>query len=237
MTTPTRVIITCEHGGNLVPADFRELFVGQQGVLDTHRGYDIGALIMGKELAHKFSAPLVASTTSRLLIDLNRTLGHRQSLSEFTRTAPPDVVTRIIDQVHRPHWDKVQGLVSDFVRREEQVVHIASHSFTPELDGVVRTTDVGLLYDPQRTGEVALVEQWRASLADTAPELRVRRNYPYVGTGDGLTTYLRTRFDQTRYVGIELEVNQAITSHPESWAEVRKALIGALATCLEPNPS
>ena len=41
-------------------------------------------------------------------------------------------------------------------------------------------------------------------------ELRVRRNYPYAGKGDGLTSYLRRRFPPGAYVGIELEVNQSI---------------------------
>ena len=36
----------------------------------------------------------------------------------------------------------------------------------------------------------------------------MRRNYPYAGKGDGLTSYLRRRFPPGAYVGIELEVNQ-----------------------------
>ena len=47
-------------------------------------------------------------------------------------------------------------------------------------------------------------------VAASAPELRVRRNYPYAGKGDGLTSYLRRRFAQSDYVGIELEINQGI---------------------------
>ena len=43
-----------------------------------------------------------------------------------------------------------------------------------------------------------------------APNLRVRRNYPYAGKGDGLTSYLRQQFSPAAYVGIELEINQKI---------------------------
>jgi len=35
-----------------------------------------------------------------------------------------------------------------------------------------------------------------------------RRNYPYLGCSDGFTTWLRQRFPERCYVGIELEINQ-----------------------------
>ena len=35
-------IVTCEHGGNRIPAPYRPLFRGQKALLDSHRGYDPG---------------------------------------------------------------------------------------------------------------------------------------------------------------------------------------------------
>jgi hypothetical protein len=35
----------------------------------------------------------------------------------------------------------------------------------------------------------------------------VRRNYPYRGAADGLTTSLRRKLNTPRYLGIEIEVN------------------------------
>ena len=67
-------IITSEHGGNRIPAPYRRLFRGQRALLDSHRGYDPGSLVMAKALASACRTPLVASTVSRLLIDLNRSL-------------------------------------------------------------------------------------------------------------------------------------------------------------------
>ena len=40
-------LFTCEHGGNRIPAPYRRLFRGQRALLDSHRGYDPGALVMG----------------------------------------------------------------------------------------------------------------------------------------------------------------------------------------------
>ena len=40
------LIFTCEHGGNEVPLRYRGLLAGWERRLETHRGYDPGALVM-----------------------------------------------------------------------------------------------------------------------------------------------------------------------------------------------
>ena len=176
-------IVTCEHGGNRVPAPYRSLFRGQRALLDSHRGYDPGSLVMAKALASAFAAPLVASTVSRLLIDLNRSIGHPQLFSAVTRAAPAQTRAQIVEQHYRPYRMQVEGLIRQAVARGHRVIHISSHSFTAELDGKVRGTDVGLLYHPGRRREAEVCAHWKETLAALAPELRVRRNYPYAGKG------------------------------------------------------
>lgn len=234
-------LITCEHGGNRIPAPYRPLFRGSRALLDSHRGYDPGALTMARSLARAFEAPVVTSTVSRLLIDLNRSIGHPRSFSEATRDAPAALRAKIVEQHYRPYRDQVEREAHRLVSRRTRVIHISSHSFTPVLEGKVRSADVGLLYDPRRRGEAELCARWKASLGASAPALRVRRNYPYAGKGDGLTSHLRTRFPDGSYVGIELEVNQGIVLAAGSrWAALRRVLIESLrtayATCPVPPP-
>jgi len=231
-------LITCEHGGNRIPASCRSLFQGYDELLKTHRGYDPGALLMARELARSFAAPLVTSTVSRLLVDLNRSLGHPHLFSQATRHVTATGRTKIIEQHYLPYRQRVEHLVRQSVSLGRRVVHISSHSFTPVLDGKVRCADVGLLYDPGRDGEVQLCARWKTWLAAGAPALRVRRNYPYAGKGDGLTSYLRQRFPSDAYVGIELEVNQGIvlTGGPR-WAALRGLLTDTLHTaCTSERP-
>ena len=178
-------LITCEHGGNRIPAPYRRLFRGQGALLDSHRGYDPGALVMARALARAFGAALVTSTISRLLIDLNRSIGHPQLYSAATRDAPAKLRSKIVEQHYRPYRDEVERSVRRSVSSGRRVIHISSHSFTPELDGKVRNADVGLLYHPGRHAEAEICARWKASLAAIAPEFRVRRNYPYAGKGDG----------------------------------------------------
>ena len=200
-------------------------------MLDSHRGYDAGALVMARALAKACVAPLVTSTISRLLVDLNRSLGHPQLYSAATRSAPARMRAQIIEQYYRPYRAQVERRVRQEVSRGRRVIHISSHSFTPELYGKVRNADVGLLYHPDRPGEAELCDRWKAALAESAPELRVRRNYPYAGKGDGLTSYLRQHFTHRAYIGIELEVNQGIVcAAGRRWSALRRVLIDSLLT-------
>src|ERR1700693_4755004 len=104
-------IITCEHGGNQIPAPYRRLFEEQRALLDSHRGYDPGSLVMAKALASACRAPLVASTLSRLLIDLNRSIGHPQLFSAVTRAAPAATRAQIIERYYRAYREQVERLV------------------------------------------------------------------------------------------------------------------------------
>ena len=63
--------------------------------------------------------------------------------------------------------------------------------------------------------------------------MRVRRNYPYNGASDGLTTYLRGRFSGRLYSGIELEVNQRYPlGDALVWRRLRASIIAALRDAL-----
>lgn len=204
----TAAIISCEHGGHEVPPAYAPLFAAHQALLGTHRGWDHGALELARQMADAFNAPLFASTTTRLLIDLNRSIGHRQLHSEATRDLPLATRREIAAQHYRPHRDAVEGEIARQIAAGKRVVHIASHSFTPEMNGVTRQADVAWLYNPQRAGEKQLAQQWLLALQQTRPDLKLRRNYPYEGKADGLTSLLRKRHPPEAYIGMELEVNQ-----------------------------
>ena len=174
-----------------MPRAYAELFAGRDDLLASHRGWDPGSLQLGRQLARAFDAPLHASTTTRLLVDLNRSIGHPQLFSEITRGLTRAARDCIVATHYRPYRDHVEGEIARRIASGLSVVHIASHSFTPVLNGDVRRADVAWLYDPRRHGESALAQRWMVQLAQRAPDLRLRRNYPYQGRGDGLTALLR----------------------------------------------
>jgi predicted N-formylglutamate amidohydrolase len=227
------LVITCEHGGNLIPVPYAALFHDQQALLETHRGYDPGALVMAEALAEAFEAPLLASTESRLLVDLNRSVSNPSIHAEVVRRLPGTTRQAILTQHYQPYRASAEALVRQAIAEHGAVIHLSSHSFTPVLDGVLRRADVGLLYDPQRPGEVDLCARWKASLKACAPALVVRRNYPYAGKGDGLTRWFRQHLQPDVYVGIELEINQKyVFEGGRPWAALRKAIVESLRQTL-----
>lgn len=229
------LIITCEHGGNAVPAAYVALFSGHELLLETHRGWDPGALELAWQMASEVDVPLYAATTTRLLIDLNRSIGHKDLYSLVTRNLPQATRREIVAVHYRPHRDLVEADVASRVAAGERVVHVASHSFTPELDGVQRQADVAWLYDPRRNGEKMLASRWLAALKRRRPDLKLRRNYPYEGRDDGLMSLLRKRYPPELYVGIELEVNQRfVFEGGAAWAALRRDVVDSLTDLREP---
>ncbi|QWF72547.1 N-formylglutamate amidohydrolase [Methylomonas paludis] len=233
------LVISCEHGGNQIPAQYRELFSDQQALLDSHCGFDAGALCIAKDFAKSCAAPLLSSTTSRLLVDLNRSIGHRRLHGKTIAELPPTPRQQILRQYYQPYREQVERLVRQAVLEHGQVLHLSVHSFTPELEGKVRNADIGLLYDPCRVGELAFCARWQADLHNCLPHFQIRRNYPYAGKNDGLTTWLRRQFLADVYIGIELEINQKhIVKAGRRWNALRKVLTASLCrvlvnSCLE----
>lgn len=227
------LFLTCEHGGNRVPARYRALFTRAAGALNSHRGWDPGALQLARQMAAALDAPLLCSTVSRLLVDLNRSETHPRVLSKYSRSLSAAAREALFDRHYGPFRSAALQAVKAEILAGYRVIHISVHSFTPVLRGVRRSADIGLLYDPRRPRERALANAWRKAIRNLSPGLRVRMNYPYLGTSDGHTTSLRGRFQPDFYAGIELEVNQAIVrAGGRRWAGVRAVLVGSLAAAL-----
>ncbi len=214
-------LLSCEHGGNRIPAEFRAPFRGERTLLASHRGYDIGALTCARALSAAWRAPLIHAEISRLLVDLNRSPHHPALFSPLTRALPAAQRALILQRHYFPHRQRIEHWIAARIRGGHTVVHIAVHSFTAVLDGRRRDADIGLLYDPARPLEASICRHWQTALQQRGT-LRVRRNYPYRGTSDGLTRHLRERFPPHAYAGIELEINQ------ETLTRRRAAVIAAL---------
>jgi len=207
------IVLTCEHGGNDVPKAYASLFRGKAKLLATHRGWDIGALALARGLAKSLDAPLHFSTTTRLLIDLNRSLHVKGAWSDWSRELDATAKREIVHRYYTPYRKAVHDKLTQLVTSGKRVLHLSIHSFTPAFQGEVRNANVGILYDPQRTFEAKLARALVTAVRIEDGGLRVRKNYPYVGYTDGFTTYLRRQLPASRYAGIEIETKQdAITT-------------------------
>ncbi len=246
------LVLSCEHAGNRVPTGFPvDTALGE--ALGTHRGWDPGALGLARRLARRLGAPLRHARVSRLVIEMNRSEGHPDLFSTWSARLPASERRRLVRGYHRRYRARVREALEAAAAGggapPRSVVHISVHTFTPILDGEVRTVDVGILFDPGRPLEQSVATAWASALREVAPGLRVRFNEPYDGRSDGLVTALRLRYaggiaprtagpgpgggDPSHrtvpYAGLELEVNQGAL---EAGGAFPTALVDVLAESL-----
>ena len=206
MTHRRRIILSCEHAGNRIPAEYKHLFSNHQKILETHRAYDIGIAPIARQLQKTLDCPLCLYAYTRLLVDVNRTR-KRSQLSRFSRGLNDSEKQHLIDAYDTPYKQRLRQMVAEQLQADA-VLHVSLHSFTPVWNGQARNADIGILYDPARTQENDYAQSLQSTLRQQTG-LRIRRNYPYLGRAEGMTTCLRKQFNQKRYLGIELELNQA----------------------------
>jgi len=202
------LIVTCEHGGNRIPGRYGKFFKGKSGLLQSHRGWDPGALVLARKIASYCKAPFAYETVSRLLVEQNRSRNRATVFSEFSSAFPSDIKERILRDYYDPYHEKIMEFVNKAADRDRRAIHVSIHTFTPVLNGETRNACLGILYDPSRTCEMLFALQLRNNLHELIPSCKVRRNYPYKGMSDGVAAWLRKKFTPDCYCGIEIEVNQ-----------------------------
>jgi len=229
LPAPLRLIVTCEHATNHLPAKYALLFADRPQIRESHCAYDLGALELARRLADRFTAPCFEAGVSRLLIDCNRSPGHRRL---FCRQLEEEERHELLNGYYLPFRRKAQDAIGAVVARGETALHLSVHTFTPEMNGQERRADVALLYDPSRGPEKELCRTWLAALGKESASLRLRRNYPYRGVDDGFTSALRREFSQKQYLGIEIEVNQKFVAPPAvaNWQRLQEHIANSLAT-------
>jgi predicted N-formylglutamate amidohydrolase len=181
---PSHLIIICDHAANLIPKGLNNLGLSF-AQLKEHIAWDPGAAQVARLLAERLQAPLVLSQYSRLLIDCNRPLQSEElipqqsagviipgnlGLSQSERSAR-------IEQFFVPYHRAIAQLITQrkqlggpFLPR----ILLSVHSFTPELNQLVRPWQIGI--SARRDDRLArgIVQQFTQ-----IPELKVGFNQPY----------------------------------------------------------
>ena len=123
----TALFLSCEHGGHDVPRDLRHCFAGDEEVLQTHRGLDIGALDLFTKLV-PLAAESTSATLSRLCIELNRSEHHPKLFSAYTRELGAERKQELLN-FHRAYRSEFISLINRRIAKKDDIVHVAVHSF------------------------------------------------------------------------------------------------------------
>ncbi|MBL7663890.1 MAG: N-formylglutamate amidohydrolase [Bacteriovoracaceae bacterium] len=218
-----KIFLSCEHGGNQIPAWLKTEIKIPKDVLNSHRGWDPGALGVAKDLAKKMHLPITSHLRSRLVSEYNRSAHHPRLWSEFSAQLPENKRASLLSGYHKYRAGVCRNIQA-LLKKTGAAQHFSIHSFTPIMNGEVRDCDIGLLYDPANKAEKEICHQLKRSLST---DYKVRMNYPYQGKSDGLTTALRKYFGR-KYCGVEVEINQKLIYGVTGQKQVANALFQAL---------
>ncbi len=159
-------LLVCEHASNEIPKPWGMLGLSE-GVLKQHIAWDIGAAALTYSLSELLDAPAILAGFSRLFIDANRALdvhglSHGNAIPEYSDGIPIpgnmglcSFARALREKIaYRPFHDAVGTFLDGTkgVRRPLRLLNI--HSFTPQIQGVSRPWQLGVLW--QRDARLAL---------------------------------------------------------------------------------
>ena len=218
----------CEHASARIPLPLTTT-ISDRIWLQTHWGFDIGALGLTTELARHTHSQAILARFSRLLCDANRHRNHPDLIREtidgvslsFNAGLDEAEVIRRVELYHEPYHRAIDAALS---AAGSQTFLISVHSFTPIWDQKLRTMDIGILFD----GTEGATRDAR-KLQDAIEEegFFTALNEPYSGISNLM--YAADRHGRHHQVRrLELELNQAIICTPERVLRVGERIARAL---------
>lgn len=175
-TTP--IVLLCEHAGRAIPAQLGDLGVSKE-TLESHRGWDIGAEALARDVAARLDAPLVIQRYSRLVIDANRRPESAAAIPDVSDAVTIPANLNLSQAARRQRAREIFQPMDEQVSRLFETPRRAGfsiHSFTPQLlDGAPRPWHAGFL---SRTAP-ATVAALQDAVQVQDPTLNVAINEPY----------------------------------------------------------
>ncbi|QCK16682.1 N-formylglutamate amidohydrolase [Mangrovivirga cuniculi] len=190
-----------------MPESFQDKLDIPDDIISSHWGWDPGAYLIASDIEKANNYPMIFSTYSRLLVDLNRSIGNRQLFSKYINEVDRSTKQEILSNYYFPYRKRIEEFMTRSIGEGSLIIHLSIHTFNTVFNDEVRDFDIGLLYDETRILENKVCYFIRKNLLKADENLKVKYNAPYQGTDDGLTTHFRRHFPPKNYLGIEIEVN------------------------------
>lgn len=230
---PTVLLISCEHGSNKVPAKYMHLFGEKKLLLKTPQAYEVGALKIAEFIQDKLNCDLVTAKVSRLLIDCDHGLHHRNCFSKYSKKLSLEEKGELIDTYYHPYHNTIKKKIIAHIEKEQQVLHLSIHTFQPILKRILLNTAVGVLYHPHRHAEKEVSRIIHSLLLQQTPSYKTRMNYPFSGKNDFVLQSFRKQFEEKDYLGIKLDINQALLSSDAELEQMSDVLVQVFKELLQ----
>ncbi len=231
--SPSDLVLVCEHAGRAIPEALGILGISED-VLNSHRGWDIGAEEVARRLSDALCAPLVIQRYSRLVIDCNRPPDSPDSvppMSDHQDIPGNRIASRaeLAMRVNEIFWP-FDHAVTEVFRRWKRRAAFSIHSFSPHMGGEQRPWHAGFL----TRASTDTAELLMRSVDGRQPGLTLALNEPY--QIDDQTDWFVPRYAEALglpHCLIEIRNDQIIHSDgARLWAGI---LAGAIGEFMEAN--
>jgi len=130
---PFHIVVTCEHAGNQIPKAYDYLFRNKEKLLNSHRGWDPGAVEIAQSVARVLKARLFETRISRLLVDCNRSHDNPEVFSEYTAVMNRTVKNYLLNEYYKPYRTQVERYIASRIQNKQSFTCLYIHlhlSFT-----------------------------------------------------------------------------------------------------------
>jgi len=227
-----QLLLVCDHASRRVPEKLGDLGLAKTEY-NRHIAYDIGAEAVTRILSENLDAPAVLAGYSRLVLDVNRSPGHPESIPEISdRTVIPanqnlseaDKDGRI-SELHDPYHEAVGHTMAHIWNRGPAPALFSVHSFTPNFGNENRPWDVAILWKRDPRIAVPMMEMFRAR------GMNVGDNVPYSALDVAYTIDVHASAAGLATCVLEIRQDQLADDEGiERWARILTEDLGKIMT-------
>jgi predicted N-formylglutamate amidohydrolase len=228
----TLLVLTCEHASQHIPQTFQAQLPDLQTV-HPFELYDPYAEQLTLSIANTLKCDYQLGHISRYVIDLNKNHQQDHCFSSWSLNhLNSEQRLSLLNDEYFQYRQTCHRMIQTHIDKGFQVMHVSVHTFNPKEKGVTHNAAIGILYDPTRHGEKEVARIWN-ELFLKRTDFRVRLNYPRSGRFDNITSHMRKQFEQSDYIGLELECNSSLLEKPASYDDFCEQLIHSIYSLIE----
>lgn len=235
-TATAPILLVCDHASRRFPSSLGTMGL-DPAARRCHLAHDIGAGPLTEKLAESLGVTAVLCQYSRLIVDCNRQLMDPGAFLEFgdgvivsgNRNLHQDAKDARANEIYWPYHNAIDGQIKRLQLANINPILISLHSFTPVMNGVSRTWEMGVLWDQDRVTAKVFVQDLREA------GYLVGDNEPYSGKApQDFTIDHHAEPINLSHVGIEIRQDlihhddgvDAIAAHMHKILETLPARLG-----------
>jgi len=225
------IFISCEHASGTIPKKMGFFGVSKSELPEISNYIDFGADVLSRMLARAFSARCIIPKYSRMVINLNKPIGHPKLINDncFGRRIPgnenisKEGMSERVRKYYLPYHKRIRKEIELLRGRHRKVFYICVHTFFNK-PGKKWAMDIGILYRYKKDSSFCRNIK---KLLEEKTNFTVKYNQPYSAhktAGYTMNTYGKDRNIRC----VEFEINDKHMKGSKSIEKIGRLLIDVL---------